>query len=47
MTLAIPQLSSQKKNSEGMEEESKTGFAIEINSQSPKLNQAYKDNFSD
>ena len=47
MTLAIPQLSSQKKNSEGMEEESKTGFAIEMISQSPKLNQTYKDNFSE
>jgi hypothetical protein len=47
MTLAIPQLSSQKKTSEGMEEESKSGFVIEINSQSPKLNQTYKDNFSE
>jgi hypothetical protein len=47
MTLAIPQLSSQKKNSEGIEEESKTGFAIDKNSQSPKLNHVYEDNFSE
>jgi hypothetical protein len=48
MTLAIPQLSSQKKNSEGgLEEESKSGFAIDKNSQSPKHNQKYVDNFSE
>jgi hypothetical protein len=29
MTLAIPQLSSQKKNSDGLEEESKSGFGLE------------------
>ncbi len=47
MTLAIPQLSSQKKNSDGLEEESKSGFAIEKSSQSPKHNQMYEDNFSE
>jgi hypothetical protein len=47
MTLAIPQLSSQKKNSEELEEESKSGFAVEKSSQSPKQNQMYQDNFSE
>ena len=47
MTLAIPQLSSQKKNSDAMEEESKSGFAIEKNTQSPKNNLVYEDNFSE